>query len=327
VHLEVAADVLERHELGQLVCERRLDLAAVLAQHRRNPRHAERRVHVLLGPSREALAVLLAQLLRIDACRNAEDAPLVDPQALPHGARAHVHVVLLGAREVHERRAERARGHHPQVHLQAGAEQDAPLGRPGGLGAGSAAVGDEVLHDGRAVAVRLREEVHVAHRLLPPPEAARDLETLEPRRASHVLEQPADQLLHLVEPEPARAPAMALDRLEDLLAAPLSEALELLDAAPLNGQLERVDRLDVELVVELPGLLGPTPGSWTSSTSDRGTSASTSRSRSMLPVVSSSSMCAATFLPIPGSSVRSSPASTIASSERLRLFTVLTAFR
>jgi hypothetical protein len=44
---------------------------------------------------------------------------------------------------------------------------------------------------------------------------------------------------------------------------------------------------------------GPTPSSWMSSTSERGISASTSRSRSMLPVVSSSSMCAATFLPIP----------------------------
>ena len=47
----------------------------------------------------------------------------------------------------------------------------------------------------------------------------------------------------------------------------------------------------------------------------------------MIPRSSSSVMCAATFSPMSGSSVRSSPASTIAAKEREEERTVLTAFR
>ena len=51
MHLQVATDLLERHELGQLVRLRERDFTAVFAHLRWNPVEAERGVDVLLRPA------------------------------------------------------------------------------------------------------------------------------------------------------------------------------------------------------------------------------------------------------------------------------------
>ena len=66
VHLEVAADVLERDELRQLPGERRLDLTPVLAQLRSDPGQPHGLVHVCFLPSRHQLAALSPALTNPD---------------------------------------------------------------------------------------------------------------------------------------------------------------------------------------------------------------------------------------------------------------------
>ena len=58
VGVQVAPELLQVHEVGQLARERGLDLAAILAQRRRDERQAESLVDLLLGLGREQVARL-----------------------------------------------------------------------------------------------------------------------------------------------------------------------------------------------------------------------------------------------------------------------------
>src|SRR5690606_29119155 len=96
--LEVAAQVAVLDQLRQPPLARRLDLAGVLAQLRRDPRESERRVDLLLRLAREPPAPV-------------EEAVLVQLEAARLGDAAQRHVVRLAPGEVAERGAEALLGH------------------------------------------------------------------------------------------------------------------------------------------------------------------------------------------------------------------------
>ena len=98
VGVQVAADVAEGDQVGQLAFARRLQLAAPLAQLRLDVGVAERRVDVLL-----ALAELDPAALAVG------DAVLGDREAAGHRLFAQLHVVGLGAGEVLQQVAEGGR--------------------------------------------------------------------------------------------------------------------------------------------------------------------------------------------------------------------------
>ena len=108
VAVQVAAQVLERDELRQRALRRRLELAAALAQLRRDPLEAEPLVDLLLGRAAGRLAGVVV-----------EDPVLAHVQPAPDGGLAQLHVVGLGAGEVLEHVAELVRLDHLQVDLHA----------------------------------------------------------------------------------------------------------------------------------------------------------------------------------------------------------------
>ena len=161
VGMEVTLDVLLLHERRELPAKGRLDLAAVLAERRRDPGQAEPLVDLLLGPGHDQLTGL-----------RVEQTVLGELQALSHRDLAGADVVGLRASEVLQRRPPDIRGDDPQVHLQ-------PLDRADGrlrLAAGDDAldVGErcERLHDRRRLR-RRHQDVDVADRLSHAPERPR----------------------------------------------------------------------------------------------------------------------------------------------------------
>ena len=107
VHVQVAADVAQLDQLGQLAGVGPIELAPGLAQLGRETGQVQRAVDLLF---RAAGDLLLA----------AEDAVFVDLQPPRLGPAAEHDVVLLRAGEVLQGRAERLGRHGPQIDLHAG---------------------------------------------------------------------------------------------------------------------------------------------------------------------------------------------------------------
>src|SRR6266513_3358735 len=167
VHLQIATDLLERHELRQLVRFREGDFTAVFAHLRRNPVEAERGVDILLRPSGNAF-------------RSAEYAVLVQLEFLGLRDLAQLDVVRLRSREVLHRGAETRRFDDAQIDLQSAGKPDGgarvalrgdlpdlaefpqALDDRGGLGGGT---GDH--------------NVEVADRFLAPPETAGHVDLID----------------------------------------------------------------------------------------------------------------------------------------------------
>ena len=106
--VQVAAQVLARDERWQRTPLGGFDLAAVLAQFRRDPRQAERGVDVLFaGPG------------HYHAIGQAGQAVLVQTQAERNRAIAQRDVVALGAGEILKRGALLRGRHEPEIRLQA----------------------------------------------------------------------------------------------------------------------------------------------------------------------------------------------------------------
>ena len=105
--MEITAKVAELDELRQLAVPRRLELAAVLAQLRRDPLVAEEPVHILLRGEGVQLATL-----------HFGDPVLGDRQSTPDGGFAQRDVVIFRAREVLQQVAVRLRWNDSEVEAQ-----------------------------------------------------------------------------------------------------------------------------------------------------------------------------------------------------------------
>src|ERR1039457_4233588 len=162
VHVQVAADVAQFHQLGKASLLRGFDFAGVLAQFGRDPRQAQRLVDAFLGLAGHA-----------GIARHAEQAVLAQLQPHLHGARANGDVVVLAAREVLHGGAEVLRQQRAHVHLQAFAAHfgaglipaaPQPLPHP--------RVGDKLVERVGGRGAR-HQQIEIAHRLAPAPQAAR----------------------------------------------------------------------------------------------------------------------------------------------------------
>src|SRR5215475_9384565 len=151
---------------------RRLDLAGVLAQFRRDPRQVHRAKDRLLGlPGHPLLAQEHAVLVELQAARLRE---LADRD-----------VVRLRAGEVVERRAEALRGNDPDVDLQSALEHHRGprgAGRPHYL---HLRIGSEALHH---VGRRYRgdDDIEIADRLAAPAITAREHDLLDARNLAQI---------------------------------------------------------------------------------------------------------------------------------------------
>ena len=239
VHVEIAADVVERHEIREVPLEGRLDLAPVLPDLGRDPRQAHGLVDVLLLLARDALVVLLA-----------DDAVLVDREPLLLREAAELDVVLLGAREVLERGAEALARDDAEVDLELLLPEEGArfrLALPEDL-ADVGEGGEEVHH-----LLGLPgddEDVDVLDRLLHAADAAGEGDLLGLELRLELLDEGARERKGDAE-RPALTPLLgALDRREDVLLGLLAHLGQAADLPLAAGRLELGDRRDVELLVE-----------------------------------------------------------------------------
>ena len=247
--VEVALEVLELDQLGQLALRRRLELPAVLAQLGLDVLHAQQLVDLFLGGAGVGLAGgvdLHAVLGDVEPA-----AHRIGPQRL---------VVLLRAGEVLEQVAEVLGRHDPQVH----AEPVVGAGPHAG-GSGLAGLLDQ-RHPAEGLGQGLRvggggNDVQVLAAVGQTAGAAGDLHAV----GSWMLAQGVAQLDgHLQRAREHDAPTRARlrqrgDRVQDVLLGLCAEAREVTQAVGLGGLLELVKRLHAQLVVELAHLLGAQP--------------------------------------------------------------------
>ena len=114
MHLQVAANVRQGDEVGQLPLFGRFDFARHLAQFRLDVGELQLGVDFLFGFAGDDFAAL-----------ERGERVLVERPAHVVGAAAQRDVVLLRAGEVQQRRAEVFLAQQPQIHLQLAVEQDA----------------------------------------------------------------------------------------------------------------------------------------------------------------------------------------------------------
>ena len=235
--MQVAAHVAQLDELRQLAHARRLELARVLAQLRRDRLVAEELVdRVLLGALEDVASL------------DVRDAVLRDREPAPHRVLAHGHVVVLRAGEVLEEVAERLRRDDAQVETEPFARDDGRLrvalrgdvGHPAQFGEAARQLGG---------GCRARDDVEVAERLLPPPHRP-GLGNGDGRRQ---LAQGRNYGLHLGQAATEqvavglRTFGLVSEGGEDLLLALRPEPGERPQPFRLGSRLELVERLDAEL--------------------------------------------------------------------------------
>ena len=128
---------------GIQLIARRFDLAAVLAQFRRNVLQAERLIHFLFSITKGFAGGLDDGLVLVDRAERVfiEAEPLIE-RDLPH-----LDVVLQAAGEIIERRAPTRLRQNANIHLQAGEQFNRALGRSVTKDAGNVVHVYEALHD------------------------------------------------------------------------------------------------------------------------------------------------------------------------------------
>ncbi len=241
--MQVAAQLRPLHERRQPSGERGFELAAVLAQFRRNVRQADGREH---GPFR----------LAGDALAPAEHAVLVDLEAAGVRDAAQPDVVRLAAGEIIQRRAEALLGHDAHVHLQPVAQYDRGARRPGRerrRGFVEPAEGGIDAGAGR----RADDDVQVADRLAAAAETAGDFDAGDARQRRQIVAQAARDGSGNRRTD---ALAVARERRERLAQALLefrAEARHVADAMPVEGVAQAVQSANVERLVERACTLRP----------------------------------------------------------------------
>ena len=138
VHLQVAANFLELHQLRQAALFRGLNLAKVLPDFGRNQIQAQ-------------LLVNLFFRFRRDDAFTVKQSVLAQLPAAALGAVAERHVVFLRAGKIHERRSIGLALEHPYVHLHLVFELDADLVLSLGKHLGDARIARHMFGDGGRV--------------------------------------------------------------------------------------------------------------------------------------------------------------------------------
>ncbi len=244
VIVEDAAEVGELDEFRQLTRFGSVDLAIALAEFGRNPRQAKRAENLCLALSARRDRLLVDRL----------EAPLTHAEAAPERAVAHSDIMLLGAREVMERKIELFRRDDTKIGLQAVLEAHAGLRLTVGGDFLDARIGDEPVHD-RLRLRRGHEEVQIADRLAGTAERASGFGERDLGQGAQAGENRLGDGGGFV---PAVAFAVGdavLDAFEDLILRLGAEALELGDRAGFTDLLQLHEVFDREQRPERADLL------------------------------------------------------------------------
>ena len=277
-----------RHQLRQLVRLGERDLAAILAQLRRDEGKPELLVDLLLG--------------------GAGDPPLAGKQAvfveLPValvGEAAQRDVVRLGAGEIQQRRAIALLRHGADIDLQAGAQHDGRARRAMGENLGDVLVTDELVADRRPVR-RRHQDIEIADGVAAAAIAAGDHDAA-------AVAQKADQRLGFGFRDrklEALLGRRLFQRAGELLFDRRAKAVQLMQPPGLDGAAQIVERAHLELVVEQLDALRPEARKRGHLAKLAGQLASSAgRAASKCPVLTMSAILPARSLPMPGSSERS----------------------
>ena len=255
--VQVAADLLERDQLGQLAGLGRLDLAAALAQLGLDVGQAEQLVDAgLVGEAVDLGLLPLLRLVSVTPCSETER---------PRASARSRSWTLCSAEPVKcwSRLPNVSSGGDPEVHLEARVGQHAGprLARRAGL-RHQLVLGERLAERGRVVAGR--DEVDVLAGLGPAPGRARHLDPARGGQGLHrrrqllgdrqdLGEQPA---LGLVSPASGSVSSAASTFSSTLAPEPLDVA----DLLLLGGLAQPLEVRDAELVVEAPRGLRAEPG-------------------------------------------------------------------
>ncbi len=147
-------------------------------------------------------------------------------------------------------------GEHAEVHLEPVLHPDRALALALPEDLADAGLAGEDRED-RPGLGRRGHQVHVRDQLAPPADAAGDVGPDHARGRADLGEERMGHREHIPEAPPGVGGAVLLDAGEDLLLAPLPEALEAADPLVAAGLLQLLDAPDAERFVERGGLLRP----------------------------------------------------------------------
>ncbi len=254
MHVQVAADVANGDEVGELPPLGNRDLATALAELRRDPWQPDRLVDAFLRVARHGRAARLPLLVEL------EHAVLVHREATVPRPGPQLHVVLLRPGEVLDRRPEGGFGNDPQIDLHPLRPADAHLRVAAEEHGGRPLPRGESVHDRRSV-VRHHDDVEIADRLPPAPQAPCRLDLPAARLGLQVGDRSVGDRLRVAPQQPLVLGALRKrDVLEDRRLGLLAEALDLPHPSLPAGRLERVERIDAQPVHEQLRLLGTQAG-------------------------------------------------------------------
>ena len=248
--VEVALDVFELDEVGQLGAGRGGNLTGVFAHRWRYPGEVEGGVNVLLRCRRH-------HLLRLHHGQRVlvEDQPAVD------GALPQVDVVGLRAGEVDQCGAKLLGAHDAQIHLEPGGGEDRCLGLAPGEHLGDQSHRHETLHD-RLGVLGGHHDIGVTDCLCEPADAPAGDRRHDPGDAGesgghldcdrHGFGDGGPPLL-AVEPE-------AADSAPEVVLGLGAESGDVADLARIERRLQGLEAVDAEVGVEQADRLRPHPG-------------------------------------------------------------------
>ena len=242
---------------GNLALLGGLDLAHPLAQLGRDIGKAERRENLPLLVRAQALAAR-GLFLRGALPRGRDEPPFAQVHAPVEGALAHLHVVVLRAREMMEREGKLAFWDNPHVGLKPSRESDTRLCLPFRRHLGHTGLAGKPVDRGRHVA-RRDYEVEVADRLEAPPEAPGRLGARDLREGPEPGEDGAGGLVRVPPEVPLCVGLPVANSSENLLLRLFPEPGQRRDP-PVPARLLKVrDRRNPELAADCRDLLRAEP--------------------------------------------------------------------
>ena len=243
VHLQISAQRSIIDQPRELPISRRLDLAGVLAQLRRNEGQLERRVHRGLALARETAVAV-------------EEPVLVQLEPGLDGDPPQLQVVRLAAGEIDQRGAEALGGHDAQVGVHPVREPHQRLALAARVDADDFRQVGERLGQ-RARIARRRQEVEITDALLAAPQRARDLDARDARDVAELRRQPARELGGFAERVPRGRGSEQSDARENPALGALAEVRERAHALRTARGFELRHVAHSELFVERHRGLGP----------------------------------------------------------------------
>ncbi len=248
MHVQIAANIADLHQMRQAALGGGVDLALILAQFRRDPRQPQPLVDFLFRFAREFAFI-----------RRPEKTVLVELEAHADGAIAQGDVVILAASEVLQGGAEAVARKRAQVDLQV----FRPDFRAGFVFAfaqhlGDARIGDESFQRGRHSGP-CGEDVHIADGFLAAAQTARNGDLFDAARLAQMRDDLRGGPVGKVQQEAAGALAVSGDGAQNLFFELGAHARQLAQFLFARDALQIVDGADAVVFPQHADALRPEP--------------------------------------------------------------------